>query len=147
MPARPLVWRVFPSDIHSPAMSQTFLVSVIVACVFGVAALPATPQTPSQSAGQYAEIGNRALQEGRYGDAEQAFEKLKGLEPNTAEVYANLGLIYFEERKFDQAIPELRRALKLKPTLTNSAVILAMCLSELGQYTDTLPGLEKGFRS
>ena len=128
-------------------MTQTFLVSVIVACVFGIAALPATPQTAQPSAAQYSEIGSRALQEGRYGDAEQAFEKLKGLEPNTAEVYANLGLIYFEERKFDQAIPELRRALKLKPTLTNSAVILAMCLSELGQYTDTLPGLEKGFRS
>ena len=137
----------FPSDIHSPAMSQTFLVSVIVACVFGVAALPATPQTASQSAGQYAEVGNRALQEGRYGDAEQAFEKLKDLEPNTAEVHANLGLIYFEERKFDQAVPELRHALKLKPALTNSAAVLAMCLSELGQYSDALPGLEKGFRS
>lgn len=128
-------------------MTQTLLVSVVVACIFGIAALPATPQTTQPSTAQYAEIGSRALQEGRYGDAEQAFEKLKDLEPNTAEVHANLGLIYFEERKFDQAVPELRRALKLKPTLTNSAVILAMCLSELGQYADALPGLEKGFRS
>lgn len=109
--------------------------------------VPAISQTTPQSAEQYAESGNRALQEGRYAEAAQAFEKLKELEPNTAEVRANLGLIYFEERKFDQAIPELRRALKLKPSLTNSSAILAMSLSELGQYTEALPGLEKGFRS
>jgi len=124
-----------------------FLASLIIACLFGVAALPAAAQTAQPSAEQYAEIGNRALQEGRYGDAEQAFEKLKDLEPNTAEVHANLGLIYFEERKFDQAAPELRRALKLKPGLANSTAILSMSLSELGQYNEALPGLEKGFRS
>jgi predicted Zn-dependent protease len=96
---------------------------------------------------QQYEAAQRALTTGNYREAEQAFEKLKELEPNTAEVRANLGLIYFEERKFDQAIPELRRALKLKPSLTNSSVILAMSLSELGQYTEALPGLEKGFHS
>jgi tetratricopeptide (TPR) repeat protein len=96
---------------------------------------------------QQYEAAQRALTTGNYREAEQAFEKLKELEPNTAEVRANLGLIYFEERKFDQAIPELRRALKLKPSLTNSSAILAMSLSELGQYAEALPGLERGFRS
>ena len=45
-----------------------------------------------------------------------------------AEVHANLGLIYFEERKFDQAVPALQRSLKLKPTLTKSSHLLAMSL-------------------
>jgi tetratricopeptide (TPR) repeat protein len=115
-------------------------------CAFAFA-MPASPQTTRQSAEQYAETGNRALQEGRYAEAEQAFEKLRDLEPNTAEIHANLGLIYFEERKFEQAVPELRRALKLKPSLTNSSAILAMSLSELGLYNEALPGLEKGFHS
>jgi tetratricopeptide (TPR) repeat protein len=127
-------------------MDVRSLALLVALCGFTIP-VPAISQTTPQSAEQYAETGNRALREGRYGVAEQAFEKLKGLEPNTAEVRANLGLIYFEERKFDQAIPELRRALKLKPSLTNSSVILAMSLSELGQYTEALPGLEKGFHS
>src|SRR3954471_5050654 len=115
---------------------------LIAMCSF-VFAASASPRTNSQSIDQYAEAGNRALQEGRYAEAEQAFEKLKEFEPNTAEVRANLGLIYFEERKFDQAVPELRRALKLKPSLTNSGFILAMSLSELGQFNEAVPGLDK----
>jgi tetratricopeptide (TPR) repeat protein len=96
---------------------------------------------------QQYEAAQRALTAGNYTEAQQAFEKLAAANPAMPEVHANLGLIYFEQRKFDQAVPELRRALKLKPSLTNSSTILAISLSELGQYTEALPGLEKGYRS
>lgn len=43
-------------------------------------------------------------------------------------------------------MPVLRQALKLKPSLPNTDVLLAMSLSELGRYEEALPGLEKGFR-
>jgi tetratricopeptide (TPR) repeat protein len=127
-------------------MDVRSLALLIALCGFTIP-VPAIPQTTPQSAEHYAETGNRALQEGRYAEAEQAFERLKELEPNTAEVSANLGLIYFEEKKFDRAVPELRRALKLKPSLTNSGFILAMSLAELGQLSDAVSGLEKGFRT
>jgi tetratricopeptide (TPR) repeat protein len=68
------------------------------------------------------------------------------LSPGTAEVYGRLGLIYFQKGKFDEAVPALRQALKLKPSLPNTDVLLAMSLSELGRYEEALPGLEKGFR-
>jgi tetratricopeptide (TPR) repeat protein len=55
-------------------------------------------------------------------------------------------LVYFQEKKFDQAVPELRRALKLKPTLSKASTLLAMSLSETGEYKEALPGLEKGFQ-
>ena len=93
------------------------------------------------------EAAQRALADGNYPEAQRAFEQLARAHPEIAELHANLGLIYFEERKFDEAVPELRRALKLKPVLTNSAKILAMSLSELGRYAEALPDLEKGFRS
>lgn len=48
---------------------------------------------------RYSEQGQRALADEHYCEAEQAFEKLRDLQPGVAEVYANLGLIYFEERK------------------------------------------------
>ncbi|HZR65693.1 MAG TPA: tetratricopeptide repeat protein [Terriglobales bacterium] len=95
---------------------------------------------------QYGEA-QRALAEGNYKKAEQAFEELANADPSVAEIHANLGLIYFEEKKFEQAVPALQRALKLNPSLAKSANILAMSLSELARYAEALPGLEKGFHS
>ena len=94
---------------------------------------------------QYYEEGERALAENRYGDAERAYERLRQLAPGTAEVHARLGLIYFQERKFEQAVASLRQALHLKPNLPKLDTLLAMSLSELGRYSEALPGLEKGF--
>lgn len=61
-------------------------------------------------------------------------------------MHANLGLIYFQERKFKKAVPVLSQALKLKPSLPKTSLLLAMSLSELSRYNEALPGLEKGFR-
>jgi tetratricopeptide (TPR) repeat protein len=94
---------------------------------------------------RYSHEAQKALAEARYADAERAFEKLRELEPGVPEIYANLGLVYFQERKFDQAVPALRHALKLNPSLPKLDTLLAMSLSELGQYKEALPNLEKGF--
>jgi len=94
---------------------------------------------------RYAAQGQAALAQGHYEDAEKAFEKLRELEPNVAEVHANLGLVYFQERKFEQAVPVLRQALKLKPSLVRSESLLAMSMSELGRYGEATPNLEKCF--
>src|SRR5438105_1163685 len=95
---------------------------------------------------RYSEEGQKALASGRYDDAEKAYEKLRDLEPRTAEVHANLGLIYFQQRKFEQAVPTLREALKLKPSLAKTETLLAMSLSELGRYSEALLGLQRGWR-
>jgi tetratricopeptide (TPR) repeat protein len=100
----------------------------------------------SQELERYAEIGQKALEEGRYPEAEAAFEKLRELSPETAEVHANLGAIYFQEKKFDKAVGALRQALKLKADLPRSESLLVMSLSELGRYSEATPGLEKCFR-
>jgi tetratricopeptide (TPR) repeat protein len=104
-------------------------------------------QHETESIQELSERGQRALSNANYVDAQEAFEQLAKREPGIAEIHANLGLIYFERRNFEQAVPALRRALQLKPSLTRSAGILAMSLSELGKYSEALLGLEKGFRS
>ena len=109
-----------------------------------VLSLPITASAQdNDSAERIAEVGQSALAAGKYAEAEKAFEQLRKLEPNIAEVQANLGLIYFQERKFEEAVPTLRQALKLKPTLVKSDNLLAMSLSEIGHYREAVPGLDK----
>lgn len=117
----------------------------IALCCLFLANINLSGQSADKTIESYAEQGQRALAEGRYAEAEQDFEKLRTLQPRVPEIHANLGLIYFEQRKFDQAIASLRQALKLKPGLMNSENLLAMSLSEIGQYKEAIPGLEKAF--
>ncbi len=95
---------------------------------------------------KYVEEGQRALAEGRYAEAEASYEKLRQLDPVTAEIQATLGVIYYQQRKYEKAVPVLRQALKLKPGLPNLDVLLAMSLAELGRHAEAMAGLEKGFR-
>ena len=104
------------------------------------------PGARSRGAATYSEVGQRALAEHRYPEAEQAYEKLRELSPETAEVHAGLGLIYYQQRKFALAIPPLRQAMKLNPNLPRTDILLALCLSELGQYKEAVPGLRKAFK-
>lgn len=111
-----------------------------------VSALPAAiaAQTPANLE-QHATEGERALAEGRYADAEKAYETLRQLSPGTAEIHARLGLIYFQQGKFSAAIVPLRQAIRLKPDLPKVDALLAMSLSELGKYEEALPALTKAF--
>jgi len=102
-------------------------------------------QKPGGEVERLYQQGEQALAEHHYQDAEQAYERLRQLIPGTAEVHAKLGVIYFQQGKFQQALPVLRQALKLNPALPNVDTLLAMSLSELGQYKEALPGLERGF--
>jgi tetratricopeptide (TPR) repeat protein len=106
----------------------------------------AQPGDAAQTQALYQQ-GERALAERRYADAEQAYERLRKLQPSLAEVHARLGLIHFQQGKFDQAIPVLRRALELKPALPNVTTLLAMSLSEIGRHEEALPALEKAFHA
>ena len=95
---------------------------------------------------RYSQAGQQALAAGHYDEAESNFKKLLAIDPDIAEIHATLGLVYFQEKKFDQAVPELRHALRLKPGLGRASTLLAMSLSEVGEYQEALAGLEKGFQ-
>ena len=113
--------------------------------VAGVEPLHARQQPDPAVLRQHAEEGERALAEGRYADAQKAYETLRLLAPGTAEVQARLGLIYFQQGKFAEAIAPLRDAIRLKPTLPKVDALLGMSLSELGRYDEALPAVTKAF--
>jgi tetratricopeptide (TPR) repeat protein len=121
--------------------------SAFLVLVLSASALRAsTPQADSPEIQALFKQGERALAEHRYADAEQAYVRMRQLQPSVAEVHARLGLIYFQQGRFADAVPPLQRALQLKPALPNVGALLAMSLSEIGRHEEALAGLEKGFR-
>ena len=80
---------------------------------------------------------------GRYAEAQADYEKLAKLEPGIAEVHATLAVIDFKLRDYERAVGEIHASQKLKPSLPKLDSLLSMSLSELGRYSDAVPGLEK----
>ena len=118
----------------------TAVFAITIACQIGWA------QADDAVVARYSEDGQKALAARQYPVAETNFAALAKLEPGVAEVHATLGLIYFQEKKFDLAVHEIRQAQKLKPGLVRLDSLLAMSLSETGSYSEALPGLEKAFQ-
>ena len=87
------------------------------------------------------------LDSGRFAEAEAVLVKLSSLNPNVPEIHANLGAVYFQEGKIRAAADSLRQALRLKPTLSKSKTLLAICLAELGESKQALPELDACFHA
>jgi predicted Zn-dependent protease len=125
-----------------------YLLTLSVVVASATAPLRAQSNSAAQSREELlAQQGRQSLASGRLDQAEAAFAELAKLEPNVAEIYANLGAVYFQEGKLDEAIDSLRQALRLKPSLIRVKSLLAICLAESGHSAEALPGLEAGFRS
>jgi predicted Zn-dependent protease len=125
-----------------------YVLSLSIVVASDIAPLRAQSNSVAQSREELlAQQGRQSLASGRVDQAEAAFAELAKLEPNVAEIYANLGAVYFQEGKLDEAIDSLRQALRLKPSLIMVKALLSICLAESGRSAEALPGLEAGFRS
>jgi predicted Zn-dependent protease len=124
-----------------------YLLTLSIVVASATAPLRAQSNGAAQSREELlAQQGRQSLASGRLNQAEASFAELAKLEPNVAEIYANLGAVYFQEGKLDEAIDSLRQALRLKPSLVRVKTLLAICLAESGHSAEALPGLEAGFR-
>jgi len=133
------------SGFHALRAGAAPVGTVLVVLCSVATPLAARQQADPSAVQQYAKEGERALADGRYADAQKAYETLSRLTPGVAEVHARLGLIYFQQGKFTEAVPTLREALRLNPSLPKVDALLAMSLSELGQYEKALPGVKTAF--
>ena len=135
---------------HAAAFTMMICLAVPRPLLAGLKSGPATEGEQQQQPGaplqRVYQEGEKALAEGRYDDAARAYEELRKADPTSGDLHARLGMIYFQQSKFAEAVPVLQRAVKLKPSLSNAAALLAMCLSELGRYEEALPGLRTAFR-
>src|SRR5258708_32359648 len=112
-------------------------------CVLLGAASPANGQNESD---RYAALGQQALADGQFSEARGYFQQLAKLQPGLAEVHATLAVIHFKLHEYENAVSEVRSAQKLNPSLPRLTSWLGLSLAELGQFSDAVPRLEKGFK-
>lgn len=81
-------------------------------------------------------------QQGRYAEAEQAWEAVIARNPRDAVAYANLGLDRAREGKYPEAVEAYRTALKLDPKIHGLQLDLGLALFKQGQVKEAIEPLK-----
>ncbi len=107
-------------------------------------ALLAEPGSGSTAQFQHA----RALEkEGKLAEAAAAYEIALRENPNLAEAWHNLGLVYYRLGDYSRSAQSLREAVRRKPDLSASHLFLGLALFRLGEFEDSSRRLEAALRS
>jgi tetratricopeptide (TPR) repeat protein len=91
--------------------------------------------------------GRAALQSGDFSAAEQHLSAALKLDPNLAEVHANLGLAYYHDHQYDKAITEFKEAQRLNPSLATAKSFLPLSQAAKGDCAAAMTGLVREFSS
>jgi tetratricopeptide (TPR) repeat protein len=79
--------------------------------------------------------------------AAAALEKLSKLTPEVSQVHANLGLVYYMQKRYPQAVSAFEKAARIDPGLPNVNALLGICLTDAGRYEDAVRPLTMAFHS
>jgi Flp pilus assembly protein TadD len=117
--------------------------------LFVVLQLSFSQSTPSRD--QQIEAHNRQaaeyLKENEPELAVPEFRAVVALDPNNVDALGNLGVVLFFLGSYTDAIPELRAALKLRPTLWKIQALLGIAEKRTGDINAGRGDLEKAFPS
>jgi tetratricopeptide (TPR) repeat protein len=78
-----------------------------------------------------------------FSGAAEFYKKAIAIHPEIAELRANLGLMYYQTGKDDQAIDAFRQALRLKPNLFVPNLFLGLDYVKLKRFNDAIPHLKQ----
>ncbi len=99
----------------------------------------------SQEIASHARQAQQFLKEQRPDLAIAEFRALVALDPNNVDARGNLGVLLFFQGEYPAAIPQLRAALRLRPTLWRIEALLGMAEKRTGSRKSALADLEKAF--
>jgi tetratricopeptide (TPR) repeat protein len=107
-------------------------------------------QSPSSAAQTEVQQGQQALQHGDFANAEQHLAKALKSDlnlPDAAQVLSSLGLAYYADHQFAQAVDAFEQALKRDPSIETAKGFLPVSQAAAGDCTAAMPGLEREFGS
>jgi tetratricopeptide (TPR) repeat protein len=101
--------------------------------------------TPEQQIESHNRKAAEYLKENRPDLAVPEFRAIVALDPNNVEARGNLGTVLFFQGDYTDAIPQLRAALKLRPTLWRTEALLGMAEKRTGDTDGAKHNLDKAF--
>jgi tetratricopeptide (TPR) repeat protein len=136
--------------IHSPYTSDMRKIKFgfSLFTLFLAAVLPCSSQPASSAQQQIQEHTRKAqeyLRENRPDLAVPEFKAIVALEPKNVDALGNLGVLLFFQGAYAEAIPQLRAALKLQPSLWKIEALLGMAEKRTGDVHTATVDLEKAF--
>jgi tetratricopeptide (TPR) repeat protein len=132
----------------SPSLfRRSFAIYCLIAGLIGLTASTARAQGDEASIRRYTQEAGQAMAAKDLNTAANALEKLARLTPDSAEVHANLGMVYYTQSRYSEAAGAFRKAVGLSPGIPNGKLMLALCDAELGRWKQAQPELEAAFRN
>lgn len=136
--------------IHSPYTSDMRKIksTLLLFALLVTSAIPCLSQTSPSTQQQVQEHTRKAqeyLRENRPDLAVPEFKAIVALEPNNADARGNLGVLLFFQGAYADAIPPLRAALKMQPSLSKIQALLGMAEKRTGDIHAATGDLEKAF--
>lgn len=80
---------------------------------------------------------------GAFKEAEEIYLKLAAAEPDNARVYNRLGIIYLEQKNYNDAVSAFQQAIKIDPEVALRHVNLGLAYLGLKKYTLAEKALER----
>jgi tetratricopeptide (TPR) repeat protein len=136
--------------MHSPYTNgmriRQPIVSLIAAlCIIAIPGFPQSPPSRQEQIESHLRQAQVYLQENKTDLAAAEFKTIVALDPKNADARGNLGVLLFFQGAYADAIPQLRAALKLQPSLWKIQALLGMAEKRTGDINSALGNLEKAF--
>ncbi|HEV2329126.1 MAG TPA: tetratricopeptide repeat protein [Verrucomicrobiae bacterium] len=87
-------------------------------------------------------VGNSALSQGRFDEAQAHYHAALALFPKCADAFSGLGDLNLKQGRLDEAIIEYQQALKIDPDLVEAHNNLGHCLLHTGRLDDAITQFE-----
>ena len=84
-----------------------------------------------------------AQRAGQLNEAAAAYSEVVRMRPNLAEAYVNFGLVRYEQKRFENAVELLEKALAIKPSLGAARLFLGISYYSLNRLEPALKALEE----
>ena len=83
-------------------------------------------------------MGTASAQTGQFDRAAYAFKKALKIKPGTAEIYNNIGNVYFEQKKLGDAIEAYQKAISINPHFAEAFCNMGNCFIDKGNLEEAL---------
>src|SRR6202167_2590134 len=117
----------------------------MVLFLVSVSALSQSSPNRQQQLESHARRAAADLQDNKLDLAAQEFKAILALDPNNVDARGNLGVVLFFQGEYTNAIPQLRAALKLRPSLSKIQALLGIAEKRTGDVASGRSDLEKSF--